>query len=120
MNEVAFIIVGEKVIRIDAGSPTAIPDNAERWDTIWEHRHAITEIAHTHPGGLLRFSTEDLGTMEAVESATGRTFVWTIATVDGLLSRTGATGTDQLRQDRPAWLVPLLERSFGNSVVSVE
>jgi len=119
MNEVAFILVGDKVIRIDTGSPVAIPDNAERWETIWESRHAITEIAHTHPGGMLRFSQEDLSTMEAVETATGRSFTWTIATTDGLLSRIGATGNDHVREDRPAWLDALLERSFG-SVASIE
>ena len=50
-------------------------------------REEITEIAHTHPGGFLGFSDEDLTTMQAVEAATGKSFTWSIVTEDGYLTR---------------------------------
>src|SRR5687768_14927372 len=75
MREVCFILVGDKVLRAYLGSQSRIPDLPERWQTIWNHRNEITEIAHSHPGEFLDFSHEDLTTMEAVEAGTGKKFV---------------------------------------------
>ena len=102
MREVCFILVEDKILRVYFGSSTRVPDSRERWDVIWQHRNEITEIAHSHPGEFLDFSHEDLTTMEAVEAGTGKTFVWSIITKSGLLSRKG--GQDTRREDSPWWL----------------
>ena len=102
MREVSFIHVEDKILRVYFGSSTRVPDSRERWETIWLHRHEITEIAHSHPGEFLDFSHEDLTTMEAVEAGTGKTFVWSIITKSGFLSRKG--GQDIRREDSPWWL----------------
>ena len=113
MKEICFVLTGEAIVRISVGSPTAIPDSQGRWDAIWAHRGALTEIVHTHPGGLLRFSQEDLSTMEAVEAALGKPLAWSIVTTDGFLTR--FDGEDRNRDDAPWWLPVLRELSFGKS-----
>jgi len=110
MREVCFLIVGDTVLRAYFGSASSIPDSRERWETIWNHRAAITEIAHTHPGEFLDFSPEDLTTMEAVEAGTGRQFVWSVITAKEFLSR--HEGRDTHRQDVPWWLGLIRELSF--------
>src|SRR5262249_30736006 len=102
MREVCFLLVEDKILRAYFGSSTSIPYERERWETIWAHRNELSEIVHSHPGGLLDFSHEDLTTMEAVEAGTGKTFTWSIVTKDRFLSRTG--GKDHLREDLPWWL----------------
>ena len=101
MREVCFLVVRDKILRAYFGSATSIPDERERWETIWEHRHEITEIVHSHPGEFLDFSYEDLTTMEAVEAGTGKTFTWSIVTKTGFRSR--KDGKDHLREDSPWW-----------------
>ena len=110
MREVCFILVEDKILRVYFGSATSIPDERERWETIWAHRNEITEIAHSHPGEFLDFSHEDLTTMEAVEAGTGKAFTWSIITKTRFLSRNA--GTDNLRQDTPWWLPLLRELSY--------
>jgi hypothetical protein len=110
MREVCFLIVGDKVLRAYFGSATSIPDSRERWETIWNHREEITEIAHTHPGEFLDFSNEDLTTMEAVEAGTGKNFAWSVITARGFLSR--QEGCDTHREDAPWWLGLIRELSF--------
>jgi len=110
MREVCFILVEDKILRIYFGSSTRIPDQRERWETIWEHRHEITEIVHTHPGNFLDFSHEDLTTMQAVEAGTGKTFVWSIVTQGGFMSR--KENKDHERKDAPWWLSVLRQLSF--------
>src|SRR5262245_17747329 len=102
MREVCFLLVEDKILRAYFGSATSIPDERERWETIWEHRHEITEVAHSHPGEFLDFSHEDLTTMQAVEAGTGKTFIWSIITASGFLSR--RDGQDSRRKDAPWWL----------------
>ena len=111
MREVCFLLVQDKILRAYFGSATNIPDERERWETIWSHRHEITEIAHSHPGEFLDFSREDLTTMEAVEAGTGMTFTWSIVTKTGFLSR--KNGTDDRREDSPWWLDLLRRLSYG-------
>lgn len=113
MREVCFILCGEKIVRISLGSETAIPDSQARWRAIWKHREELTEIVHTHPGGLLKFSEEDLTTMEAVEAALGRSLQWSIVTEEQFLTR--FDGEDRDRNDQPWWLVVLREISFGSA-----
>ncbi len=116
MREVCFLLAGERVLGVYAGSQAAIPDSRSRWNDIWRHRRRITEIVHTHPGNMLAFSGEDLATMDAVEAGTGRIYTWSIVTHDGYLSRVGARGrTDRKRDDHPMWLGLLRAMSFGGT-----
>ena len=113
MREVCFILVEDKILRVYFGSTMKIPDNRERWETIWQHRNGITEIAHSHPGEFLDFSQEDLTTMEAVEAGTGKAFTWSIITKRGFLSRKG--GHDTQREDSPWWLELMRTLSYDGS-----
>ena len=113
MREVCFLLVADKILRVYFGSTTKIPDHRQRWDIIWQNRNEITEIAHSHPGGFLDFSHEDLTTMEAVEAGTGKTFAWSIITKTGFLSR--HNGHDTRREDSPWWLEFLRTLSYGES-----
>lgn len=112
MREVCFLLVQDKILRVYFGSATSIPDERERWEAIWEHRREITEIVHSHPGGFLDFSREDLTTMEAIEAGTGEAFTWSIVTKTGLLSR--KQGKDHVREDAPWWLTLLRQLSYGD------
>lgn len=111
MREVCFLLVQDKILRAYFGSATSIPDERERWETIWKHRDEITEIAHSHPGDFLEFSHEDLTTMEAVEAGTGKTFTWSIVTKMGFVSR--KNGKDLRREDLPWWLGLIRRLSYG-------
>jgi hypothetical protein len=111
MREVCFILVEDRILRVYFGSATSIPDERERWETIWAHRNEITEIVHSHPGEFLDFSDEDLTTMEAVEAGTGKVFTWSIVTKRGVRSRKG--GRDEFRQDSPWWLNLIRRLSYG-------
>ena len=111
MREICFILVEDKILRVYFGSATKIPDNHERWETIWNHRHEITEIAHTHPGNFLDFSHEDLTTMEAVEAGSGMKFSWSVITKDGFLCRNN--GRDVPREDSPWWLGLIRKLSYN-------
>jgi len=113
MREICFILVEDKILRAYFGSATRVPDSRERWEVIWQHRHEITEIAHSHPGEFLDFSHEDLTTMEAVEAGTGKKFTWSIITKKGFLSR--KSGTDIHREDAPWWLELMRALSYGES-----
>lgn len=113
MREVCFILVEDKILRAYFGSQTRIPDERERWEIIWNHRNEITEIVHSHPGEFLNFSQEDLTTMQAVEAGTGKSFVWSIVTKHGFLSR--KDGQDTRREDKPWWLDLMRELSYGKS-----
>ena len=118
MREVCFLITkDERILQIYTGTATRIPDSRARWNFIWTYRDEIGEIAHTHPGGFLRFSAEDLTTMEAVESATDNEFHWSIVTRHSYLIRNGLKGDDRIYPidlyDGPWWMEPLRELSFG-------
>jgi len=113
MREVCFILVQDKILRAYFGSATRIPDERQRWEIIWRHREEITEIAHSHPGEFLDFSSEDLTTMEAVEAGTGKVFTWSIVTKGGFLSRKAEQ--DHQRDDSPWWLGLMRKLSYGES-----
>lgn len=64
----------------------SIPDSAELWQKIWDHRSELLGIAHSHPGsGDTGPSYEDLTTFSAVEAALGRRLEWWITTSDTLV-----------------------------------
>ena len=115
MREVCFILTGERILHAWVGSATRVPDSQERWHLIWNHREEITEIVHTHPGGLLDFSQEDLTTMQAVEAGCGCEFTWSIATRTDYRTRHGRNGKDEEPADIPWWLDMLRQLSFTNS-----
>lgn len=73
-REVCFLIgVDGSILWADASeSPVALPDSRGRWEAIWELRHDLYEIAHSHPVGPSAFSAEDLSTMAAIDAALGR------------------------------------------------
>ena len=119
MRETCFLITrDEQILRIYTGSATRIDDSLPRWKAIWTYRYEIEEIVHTHPGGFLRFSDEDLTTMQAVEAATGCQYIWSIATEDSYLRRLGHDGVDTSINGggNTWWLNPLRDLSFGNNV----
>lgn len=61
----------------------SLPDDAELWRFVWEHRDRVGGFAHSHPGGGVPApSGTDLVTFKAWESALGRPLVWPIITSD--------------------------------------
>lgn len=117
-REVCFILAGEAILRVYFGTATRIPDARERWEIIWQHREEITEIVHSHPGGMLDFSSEDLTTMSAVEAGTGRQYTWSTVTQQGFISR--YQDKDTKRGDTPWWLALLRELSYGRSKTGLQ
>lgn len=66
-------------------SSVFLPDSRDLWEVIWEHRHTLAGIAHSHPGGGAPWpSWEDLTTFAAVEDGLGQRLVWWITTRDQL------------------------------------
>lgn len=62
-----------------------LPDSRNLWDVLWANRHAVTGVAHSHPGsGLPRPSWEDVTTFAAIELGLGRRLVWWITSQNGL------------------------------------
>jgi hypothetical protein len=66
--------------RPSSSTASQICDSRDLWDVLWENRHRLWGVAHSHPGaGLPSPSYTDLTTFAAVEAALGRRFVWWIA-----------------------------------------
>lgn len=58
-----------------------IPDTRDLWEVIWENRHRIGGVAHTHPWhGPAAPSGIDLGTFRAIELGLGIPLIWPIVT----------------------------------------
>jgi len=90
-REVCFLITrtGALVYADFSDNATALPDSRLRWQMIWKLRDQLDEIAHSHPLGGLFFSAEDLSTMQAVDSALGRTLAYAVVTPQGIIARRG-------------------------------
>ncbi len=59
----------------------SIPDSRTLWEVLWEHRHHLGGVAHTHPwSGRAEPSDVDLTTWSACERALGARLVWPIIT----------------------------------------
>lgn len=73
-QEVCFLIGFDgSILWADAStSPVVLPDSRDRWEAIWQLRHELAEIAHSHPVGPSAFSAEDTSTMAALDAALGR------------------------------------------------
>ncbi len=60
---------------------TSIPDSRNLWEVLWEHRHHLGGVAHTHPwSGRPAPSHVDLTTWSACERALATRLVWPIVT----------------------------------------
>lgn len=120
-REVFFLIGrGGAILWSDAGdSAVAIPDSRARWDAIWERRADVEEIAHSHPVGPARFSTEDETTMEALDSGLGQKLRYSVVSVEGMIARTGHDGADERLTEEP-WWASLLRRASGMDPVAAD
>lgn len=92
-REVCFLIDHDGAILWSDASdhPASMPDSRERWTRIWELRERLAEIAHSHPGGGLHFSSTDEETMAAINAGLGRRMTYSVITPDAMLRRPGET-----------------------------
>lgn len=111
-REVCFLIgEDDTVLWADVStSPVALPDTRARWEQIWRRRHAIVEIAHTHPLGGLHFSDEDLTTMAALDAALGRRLRYAVVTPTAMLRR---DGDDDVHVDDEPWWAETIRAASG-------
>jgi hypothetical protein len=111
MREVCFLIGDNgRLLWSDAGtSPVALADSRARWEAIWRLRDELTEIAHSHPVGPLRFSDEDETTMAALTAALGRALRFSVVAPSGMLTR--EAGADVVVTDEPEWAAALRRES---------
>lgn len=96
----------------------SLPDSADLWTVLWEHRGDLAGVAHTHPGsGAPLPSREDVTTFAAVEAGLGVRLIWWIASSDVLaaFAYAGPGKYDYaavaLPEDNPDWLPKLRELS---------
>ena len=113
-REVCFLIDHDGAILWSDASdhPASMPDSRERWTRIWDLRKRLAEIAHSHPGGGLHFSSTDEATMASINAGLGRRLTYSVITPDAMLRRPGGT-------DDPAGTNPTAE-SNGDHVVEAE
>ena len=111
-REVCFLIgPADTIVWSDASnSPFALPDSRARWEAIWSRRDTLVEIAHSHPLGPLAFSTEDLTTFEALDSALGKRLRFSVVAPEGMLVRDGER---EVRAAEEPWWAALLRLSSG-------
>jgi len=67
--------------------PVALPDSRDRWEAIWQLRHELSEIAHSHPVGPSAFSAEDTSTMAALDLALGRKLRYSVVAPKAMIVR---------------------------------
>jgi len=113
MREVCLLIGRhDAILYADASnSPAALPDSRTRWEAIWEHRDELEVIAHSHPMGPAAFSAEDESTMEAIDSALGKSLQYCVVTPKVTISRCGNVATTSL--DPEPWWAGLLRLASG-------
>ena len=59
----------------------AIPDTRDLWEVLWENRHNLGGVAHTHPwDGPAWFSQTDVTTFSAIDKALGQKLLWPVVT----------------------------------------
>jgi len=67
-------------------SGVSIPDSDALWDVLWENRHRLGGVAHTHPWiGAARPSHTDITTFSAIEKGLGKHLLWPVVTFDDIL-----------------------------------
>jgi hypothetical protein len=111
-TEVCFLLgaTGAVLWRDASGDPAALPDSRDRWEAIWAHRAVLAEVAHSHPGGPLAFSTQDETTMAALDAALGRPLGYAVVTAENVLRRL-PDGRTVVSGDEPPWVDDLREAS---------
>ena len=98
-------------------SMTHLPDSRTLWGVLWNQRHLVVGVAHSHPGtGRPSPSWEDCTTFSAIEQGLGRRLSWWITSDDGLVV-VRWVGPDKYdyeteeSSERPDWLMSLRMRS---------
>jgi hypothetical protein len=60
----------------------AIPDSRKLWDILWDNRHHLGGVAHTHPWVAPAIpSITDHTTFQAIEAGLGRWCLWPVVTL---------------------------------------
>ncbi len=63
----------------------SLPDSQDLWEILWENRHRLGGVAHTHPwNGPAIPSGTDLTTFAAVEKGLGKHLLWPVVTFDNV------------------------------------
>ena len=88
----------------------ALPDSRDRWEAIWELRHELYEIAHSHPVGPSAFSAEDLSTMSALDDALGKRLRYSVVAPRTMIVRVDGETFDL---DPEPWWAGLLRLASG-------
>jgi hypothetical protein len=102
---------GDAILWADASdSAAALPDSRARWQAIWHHRDELEAIVHSHPVGPAAFSAEDESTMEALDSALGKTLRYCVVAPRVTISRIGER--DERVSPEP-WWADLLRLASG-------
>jgi hypothetical protein len=111
-REVCFLIgKADAILWADASdSPSALPDTRTRWEAIWDFRHEIEVIAHSHPMGPTAFSAEDESTMEAIDSALGKVVRYMVVAPKKTITRQGTATNDVFPEP---WWAALLRLASG-------
>ena len=118
-REVCFLIGFDgSILWADASnSPVALPDSRDRWDAIWELRHELSEIAHSHPVGPSAFSAEDTSTMAALDDALGRKLRYSVVAPRTMIVRApsaASQGNDETFElDQEPWWAGLMRLASG-------
>ncbi|MEO8701719.1 MAG: Mov34/MPN/PAD-1 family protein [Kofleriaceae bacterium] len=109
MREVCFLIGrGGAILYADAStSAAALPDSRARWEAIWQHRHELEAIVHSHPVGPAAFSAEDESTMAAIDSALGRPTRYCVVAPRITISRDTLDGEITKLHPEPWWVAVL-------------
>lgn len=112
-REVCFLIGFDgSILWADASnSPVALPDSRDRWEAIWQLRHELAEIAHSHPVGPSAFSAEDTSTMAALDAALGKPLRYSVVAPRTMIVRGDDGITFEL--DPEPWWAGLLRLASG-------
>lgn len=112
-REVCFLVgKGGAVLWSDASdSPVALPDSRARWEAIWNLRDELEVIAHSHPVGPSAFSAEDTSTMEALDSALGKSMRYMVVAPTLTIARHGTGKTEEVIPE--PWWAALLRLASG-------
>lgn len=75
----------------------SLPNVRSLWDVLWDNRHNLGGVAHTHPwDGPASPSHTDLTTFDAIERGLGKKLLWPIVTFTDILyvGRLGLVGDE--------------------------
>ena len=99
-------------------SAGSLPDSVSLWDVLWENRHRLGGVAHTHPwDGPSGPSHTDVTTFAAVEAALGKRLVWPIVTFTHItyVEWVGPGRIDYEMLRTPSWRVADVEELRNRS-----